>query len=268
MSSTDGSSTSHGREAPRERAVALDLAVLGQRRGADHAQLAAGEQRLEHVGGVHRALGVAGAEDRVQLVDEQHDLALGVDGLLERGLQALLELAAELGAGDHAGQVERDDARAAQRLGHVALGDAQREALDDGGLADAGLADQHGVVLAPAREDLDGLLDLVVAADHGVDAALARPRRSGRGRTRRAPGVLDCGVWGCCAAGPNCVPRAPNGEPVPAPDCIISRCAHGSHNPSASPGGAVGDDHLDGGGRRPQAAQRYVRNLWHVLGSV
>ena len=124
------------------------------------AQLAAGEHRLEHVRGVHRALGAAGAEHRVQLVDEQDDPALGGDDLVERGLQPLLELAAELRAGDHAGEVERDHADVAQRLGDVALGDAQREALDDRGLADAGLADQHGVVLAPAGEDLDGLLDL------------------------------------------------------------------------------------------------------------
>ena len=96
----------------------------------------------------------------------------------ERGLQPLLELAAELGAGDHAGEVERDDARrrAASRARRPAC-DAQGEALDDRGLADAGLADQHGVVLAPAGEDLDGLLDLVVAADDGVDAAVAPRRR-------------------------------------------------------------------------------------------
>jgi hypothetical protein len=56
-----------------------------------------------------------------------------------------------------------------ERLGHVALGDPAREALDDRGLADAGLADQDGVVLAPAREDLDGLLDLVGAPDDRVD---------------------------------------------------------------------------------------------------
>ena len=36
-------------------------------------------------------------------------------------------------------------------LGHVALDDAPGQALDDGGLADAGLADEHRVVLrAPA----------------------------------------------------------------------------------------------------------------------
>ena len=45
--------------------------------------------------------GGAGAHDRVQLVDEGDDLALGVGDLLEHGLQPLLELAAVLGAGHH-----------------------------------------------------------------------------------------------------------------------------------------------------------------------
>ena len=161
------------REAPRERAVTLDPAVLGQRGRADDAHLAAGEHGLEHVGGVHRALGVARAEDRVELVDEQQDPALGGDGLLERGLQPLLELAAVLGAGEHAGEVDGHDAHAAERRGHVALDDAAGEALDDRGLADAGLTDEDGVVLAAAGEDLDGLLDLLLAPDDGVDAALA-----------------------------------------------------------------------------------------------
>ena len=159
-----------GREPPRQGPVALDRAVLGQRGGADHPQLAAGEQGLEHVGGVHRALGLSGSEHGVQLVDEQHDPALGGHDLGQRGLHPLLELAAELGAGQHAGEVQRHDAGAVQGLRDVVLRDTQREALDDRGLADAGLADQHGVVLAPPGEDLDGLLDLVEPTDHGVDA--------------------------------------------------------------------------------------------------
>ena len=66
-------------EAPLERRVLLDvLLVLVERGGADRAQLAAGEHRLEQVGGVDGALGGAGADDRVQLVHEQDDLAVGV----------------------------------------------------------------------------------------------------------------------------------------------------------------------------------------------
>ena len=101
----------HRLEAPLERRVLLDvLPVLVERGGADAAQLAAGQRRLQHVGGVHRALGRARADQRVQLVDEADDLALGLGDLLEHGLQAVLELAAVLGAGDHGAEVERDQA--------------------------------------------------------------------------------------------------------------------------------------------------------------
>ena len=68
----------HRLEAPLERGVLLDvLAVLVERGRADRAQLAAREHRLEHVGRVDRALGRAGADDRVQLVDEEDDAAVG-----------------------------------------------------------------------------------------------------------------------------------------------------------------------------------------------
>ena len=150
------------------------LAVLVERRRADRVQLAAGEHRLEQVGGVHRALGRAGPDDRVELVDEQDDPALGVLDLLEHGLQPLLELAAELGAGDQRAEVERHDALVLEPLGDVAADDPLGEALGDGRLADAGLADQDRVVLGAPREDLDDPPDLLVAADHRVELAGAR----------------------------------------------------------------------------------------------
>ena len=170
VASTLGSPTWIGLEAALERGVLLDvLAVLVERGRADRAQLAAGEHRLEQVRGVDGALGGAGADDRVQLVHEEDDLAARVGDLLEHRLQALLELAAVLGAREQRADVERDHAPVAQRLGDVAVDDALGEALDDRRLADAGLADQHRVVLRAAGEDLDHAADLVVAADHRVE---------------------------------------------------------------------------------------------------
>ena len=89
----------HRLEAPRQRRVLLDvLAVLVERGRADAVQLTAGEGRLQQVAGIHRALGLAGADDGVQLVDEQDDAAaLGLH-LIQHGLQALFELAAILRA--------------------------------------------------------------------------------------------------------------------------------------------------------------------------
>ena len=160
-------------EAAGQGAVLLDvLAVLVERGGADALDLAAGQGGLEHVGGVDGAFGAAGADQGVQLVDEQ-DGVLGPADLVHDRLDALLELAAVLGAGDHHGQVEHDDAAVAQQFGHVAVDDQLGQALDDGGLADAGLAEQHGVVLGAAAEDLDDALDFVLPADDRVELALA-----------------------------------------------------------------------------------------------
>src|SRR5207244_4639582 len=87
-------------------------------------------------------------------------------------LEALLELTAVLGTGDQRGEVERVDLLVLEQLRDLTMRDALRQALDDGGLADARLADQHGVVLGPAREDLHDPLDLGLATDDGVELAL------------------------------------------------------------------------------------------------
>ena len=87
----------------------------------------------------------------------------------------------------------------AQRLGHVAGDDPLGQALDDGGLADAGLADQHRVVLGPPGQHLDDPADLGVPADDRVELAVAGRLRSGRRRTSPAPGR--------CPRGPALVTR-------------------------------------------------------------
>ena len=110
----------------------------------------------------------------MHLVDEQDDLARGLLDLVEHALEPLLELAAIFGAGDQRAHVEAEQAAVLEAVGHVAIGDAQREPLGDRGLADAGLADQHRVVLGAPREHLDRAADFLVAADHRVELAVAR----------------------------------------------------------------------------------------------
>ena len=165
----------HRLEAALERGVLLDvLAILVERSRTDRAQLAASEHRLEQIGGVNGALGGTGADDRVQLIDEQDNRALGVRDLLEHRLEAVLELAAVLRAGDQGANIKRDHAPVLEAAGDVAIDDSLCEALGDRRLADAGLANQDRVVLGPAGEDLDHAPDLIVAPDHGVELALGR----------------------------------------------------------------------------------------------
>ncbi len=99
----------HGLEAAVERGVLLDVfAILGERGRADALQLAAAESGFENIRRVHRALGGAGADDGVQLVDEKNDV-LGALDFVHHGLDALFKLAAILRAGDHEREIKRDD---------------------------------------------------------------------------------------------------------------------------------------------------------------
>ena len=155
-------------------------------------QFAAGQQRLEHVGGVHGALGGPGTDDRVQLVNEEHDLALGCLDLLEHRLQPFLELAPILGPGDQRPQVQPHDPPPAQRLRHIAAHDPLRQPFDDGRLTNPRIADQHGIVLRAPRQHLDDAPDFVVAADDRIELARLR-------RLREVPAVtlqrLVLGFW-------------------------------------------------------------------------
>ncbi len=91
-----------GLEAPLERGVLLDvLAVLVECRGADGVELSPGKRGLEHVAGVHRALGRPGTHDRMHLIDEEDHAPLGLLDLAQHRLEPVLELAAVLRARDH-----------------------------------------------------------------------------------------------------------------------------------------------------------------------
>ena len=113
----------------------------------------------------------------MQFVDEGDDLALGLLDLLEDGLEPFLELTAVLGAGDHAGQVQRDQGLVAQGVRNIAGDDALGQPFDDCRLADPGFSDQDRVVLRAPRQHLHDPADLGVTADDRVDLALSRALR-------------------------------------------------------------------------------------------
>jgi len=165
-------------EAARQRGVFFDVLFIFVERGsADAMQFAAGQRRFQQVGRIHCAIGFAGADERVHLVDEQNDAALGRGDFVEHGLEPLLKFAAIFSASNKRAEIEREQFLVLQAFRHVAIDDAQRKALDDGGLADAGFADQHRIVLGTAREHLDGAADFLVASNDRVELAVARGLR-------------------------------------------------------------------------------------------
>ncbi len=158
-----------GLEPPFQGGVLLDvLPVLVQRRRADRAQFAPRQHRLEHVRRIDRAFGRAGADHRVQFVDEQDDLAAALADLSEHGLQAVLKLSAEFRPGQERPQIELHDAFVLEAFGDIAAHDPLRQPLHNRRLADPGIADQDGIVLRAPGEDLNDAADFLVTADDRI----------------------------------------------------------------------------------------------------
>ena len=151
--------------------VLFDLAVFVQRGGADAVQLAPGQGGFEHVGGVHGPFGRPGADQGVNLVDKENDLALPFFHLLQHRLQPVLELAPVLGAGDQGSHVQGHDLLVAQGLRDVAGHDALGQTLDNGGFPHPRFADEHRVVLGAPAQHLHHPPHLVIPADHRVKLA-------------------------------------------------------------------------------------------------
>ena len=169
------------------------------RGGADNLEGTARKHGLEHGARVDGALGRTGTDDSVHLVDKQDDV-VGLGGLLDHVLEALLKLTAILGARNEARQVERPDVLVHEVLGHVAGSDLLRQALDDGRLAHAGIAQDKRVVLGAARKDLHHALDFLFAANHGIELAVARLLREVGGELLERVGAAPLLLRGIRAA--------------------------------------------------------------------
>ena len=112
-------------EAPRQGGVLFHvLAVLVQRGGADTMQRPARQFRLDEVGGIHCPVRLAGADQRVHLIDEQDHFAGGGLDFLQHGLQPFLEFSPVFRPRHHGAQIQCQKLLAFQRLRHVAIDDA------------------------------------------------------------------------------------------------------------------------------------------------
>ena len=90
--------------------------------GANALQFTACQGRFEHTGGIHCPLCGTSANHRVQLIDEQDDLALRTLDFFNGSFQSLFKLSAESGAGDHRSEVQGDNLFTHQDLRHIVCG--------------------------------------------------------------------------------------------------------------------------------------------------
>ena len=108
----------------------------------------------------------------MNLIDDQDDIAQLLD-LFNEALHAAFKLAAELGAGHQGRQIQQVDLLILELIGNVFLHNPLGQTFRNGRLANAGLADEAGIVLLPPVENLDNALRLHLPAHNPVQAAAA-----------------------------------------------------------------------------------------------
>ena len=157
-----------------KRGVAFQILAILVRSGcADGLQFAPGKGRLQDVGGVNGAFGGARAHHSMHFVYEQ-DAVAGLRYLFDDLLEALLEFAAILCAGDQRAHIEGYQTLAAQCRGNFVGGDHLSESFHNRRLANARLAHQNRVVLGAAAEYLGNALNFVASAHSGVKLIVFR----------------------------------------------------------------------------------------------
>ncbi len=157
----------------RQGTVFLEiLAVLLVRGCPDTLKFAGCQRRLEHIGGVHGASRHrAGTYQRVNLINEQNGIVPLLQSLDDL-LHPLFEVAAIPGPGDHSAHVEPIDVVVLQRRRNSLISNTLCKPLGNGGLADAGRAEVHRVVLHTTAQHLDRPLQNILSADKGLELAV------------------------------------------------------------------------------------------------
>mmetsp|Transcript_31138 Transcript_31138/g.89332 ORF Transcript_31138/g.89332 Transcript_31138/m.89332 type:complete len:417 (-) Transcript_31138:636-1886(-) len=167
-------------EAPLEGGVPPEdqpLVLLGSRR-ANAAHLAARQDWLQEVGGVHGvALRAAGADEEVQLVDKEHQLARGSARLCQEGLQALLEVTTQTCARQQGSNIQGPKLAAVAELRrHLAGSNPLRHSLNQCSLAHTRRSYEAAIAFRTPREDLQHPRNLRVPSKHWVKAPSQRLR--------------------------------------------------------------------------------------------
>ena len=142
----------HFLETTLEGLVLLEVFLIFVESGRSYrAQFAAGKSRLEDICGIHGTLAFTGTHESVDFVDKEDDFAVRTGHFVDDGLESLLKFTFVLRTGHKRAHVERVDLLGAQIFGHIAAHYSLGEALGDGCLAGARLADEHGVVFGAPR---------------------------------------------------------------------------------------------------------------------
>ena len=149
------------------------LLILVESCGTYGTQFTTSQCRLEDVCCIHSALSLSGAHQGVDFIDEQDNLAFGLDYLVDHRFQSFLKLTFILGTSHQRAHIERIHLFALQVLRHITAHDTLGKSLGNCSLTYTRLTDKHRVVLCAPAKNLEHTTNLLVTAYYRVELALA-----------------------------------------------------------------------------------------------
>ena len=94
--------------------------------------------------------------------------------LVQDRLEALLEIAAILGAGQQRAHIKRINGAVLKNVRHFTIDNLLGQAFSDRSFPDTRFTHEQWIILAAATEDLDGALDFMRAANQWINLSLTR----------------------------------------------------------------------------------------------
>ncbi len=135
-------------ESTFECLVLLEILLVFVEGGSTYGtQLTTRQGRFEDVGCIHSALATSCTHEGVNLIDEEHYLALRLYYTVDDALETFLELAFVLGTSDEGTHIEGVDLLVLEVLGHIASHYALGESLGNSCFTSTRLAYEDRVVL-------------------------------------------------------------------------------------------------------------------------
>src|SRR5258708_6035884 len=130
------------------------FAIFVQSGCTDAVQLATSQCRFEHIGSADSTLCSSCANNRVQFVDKENHI-IGLPQFLKNGLDTLLKLSTEHRSGNHATDIQGNNAFATQIGRNIALVNTTCQALDNGSLTYTWLTNEYRVILLTTSQHGD-----------------------------------------------------------------------------------------------------------------
>ena len=161
-------------ETPFQCRILLDiLPVFIEGCCTDAMQFSSGQHGLEQISRIHCAVAFSGSDNRMQLVDEENDIAIACLYFIENRFQTFLKLTTEFCTGNQCPHIQRKQPSVFQVIRYVSTDDSKCQSFCYGRFTHARFTYQAGIVFCFSGKNSDHITNFIIPADDRIKFLLA-----------------------------------------------------------------------------------------------